>query len=166
MASTEVTTLGHSWLGCEHIFLGLLANEQSAASEVLRQTGITLGLARRGILDIVGTDASAAHLPGGGLTETPRASIVRALAALESERLGGGGWIEPEHILLALMTEGKSTPIALLMRLGTDLRRLRECLLLRLGVPRETRERYVRERDQASSLDHEEGTASSPSAPL
>lgn len=43
----EAFTLGHNYIGCEHLLLGLLATEEGLASQVLRRMGIELRTTRR-----------------------------------------------------------------------------------------------------------------------
>jgi ATP-dependent Clp protease ATP-binding subunit ClpA len=50
-ASTkEAHGLGHNYIGCEHLLLGLLATEDGLASQVLRRMGVELRTTRRAVL--------------------------------------------------------------------------------------------------------------------
>lgn len=144
LATGEAKQLGHHWLGCEHLLLGLLADEPGTVGRVLSGHGVTLEAARQETVGIVGSPGEPG--PEAGLKFTPRATVVSRLAEVEAERLG-----EPEpgpaHILLALMTEGESVALRVLRRLGVDLVQLRAELLDALQVPEEMRERYIRERE-------------------
>jgi ATP-dependent Clp protease ATP-binding subunit ClpC len=144
LALGQAKQLGHHWLGCEHLLLGLLADEQGAVARVLSGHGVTLEAARQETVRIVGPPGEPD--PDAGLTFTPRATVVSRLAEVEAERLGE---LEPRpaHILLALMTEGGSVALHVLSRLGVDLVQLRAELLDALQVPKERCERYIRERE-------------------
>jgi len=77
---------------------------------------------------------------------TPRAGVVSEIAEIEAERLGAPA-PEAEHHLLALLTEGRSLAVAVLLDLGVDLKRLRGEVLDAPQIPPDTRDRYVRERE-------------------
>ncbi|MBV8895939.1 MAG: hypothetical protein JO051_05460 [Acidobacteriaceae bacterium] len=47
--SEEAERLGHQHIGTEHLFLGLMREEQSFAAEILRQRGLTLSMVREQI---------------------------------------------------------------------------------------------------------------------
>ncbi len=46
----EALTLGHNYIGTEHILLGLLATEEGLASKVLRRMGLELRTTRRAVV--------------------------------------------------------------------------------------------------------------------
>ncbi|GAA5066260.1 ATP-dependent Clp protease ATP-binding subunit ClpC [Thermocatellispora tengchongensis] len=49
LAVTEATSLGHNYIGCEHLLLGLIAEPDGTAGQVLRGLGADLRLTRRGV---------------------------------------------------------------------------------------------------------------------
>ena len=49
-ATKESLTLGHNYIGCEHLLLGLIATEESLASKVLRRMGLELRTTRRAVI--------------------------------------------------------------------------------------------------------------------
>ncbi|PZG06600.1 Clp protease N-terminal domain-containing protein [Nonomuraea aridisoli] len=49
LAVTEATALGHNYVGCEHLLLGLIAEPDGTAGEVLRSLGADLRLTRRAV---------------------------------------------------------------------------------------------------------------------
>jgi ATP-dependent Clp protease ATP-binding subunit ClpA len=49
LAVTEATALGHNYVGCEHLLLGLIAEPDGAAGQVLRSLGAELRLTRRAV---------------------------------------------------------------------------------------------------------------------
>lgn len=49
LAVTEATALGHNYIGCEHLLLGLIAEPDGVAGQVLRSSGAELRLTRRAI---------------------------------------------------------------------------------------------------------------------
>ncbi|MEH1130409.1 Clp protease N-terminal domain-containing protein [Micromonospora sp. CPCC 206061] len=48
-AVTEATALGHNYVGCEHLLLGLIAEPDGAAGQTLRSLGAELRLTRRAV---------------------------------------------------------------------------------------------------------------------
>lgn len=49
MAVTEATALGHNYVGCEHLLLGLIAEPDGIAGQILRSCGADLRLTRRSV---------------------------------------------------------------------------------------------------------------------
>ncbi|WP_426510805.1 Clp protease N-terminal domain-containing protein [Dactylosporangium sp. McL0621] len=49
LAVTEATALGHNYVGCEHLLLGLISEPDGAAGQVLRSLGAELRLTRRAV---------------------------------------------------------------------------------------------------------------------
>ena len=48
--ATEALSLGHNYIGCEHLLLGLLSTEDGIASQVLRRMGVELRTTRRAVV--------------------------------------------------------------------------------------------------------------------
>jgi ATP-dependent Clp protease ATP-binding subunit ClpC len=72
-AMAEARELNHSYVGTEHLLLGLLREEKGIAAEVLNQLGVTLEEARRQTLKLLGSDpnaspAATAGAPSGAAT--------------------------------------------------------------------------------------------------
>jgi ATP-dependent Clp protease ATP-binding subunit ClpA len=63
----EATELHHSYVGTEHLLLGLLGEAKGSAAQVLGSFGVTLETARTEVLRILGTD-----MPGERTPEPPR----------------------------------------------------------------------------------------------
>ncbi|MGI8496998.1 MAG: ATP-dependent Clp protease ATP-binding subunit [Gemmatimonadaceae bacterium] len=63
LAMSEARELNHSYVGTEHLLLGLLREEKGIAAQVLTDTGVNLDAARTETLRLLGTDA-----PQGGAT--------------------------------------------------------------------------------------------------
>jgi ATP-dependent Clp protease ATP-binding subunit ClpA len=90
LATKEALTLGHNYIGCEHLLLSLLATEDGLASQVMRRMGLELRTTRRAV---VTTLSGYGHTKGnerspGASTEKALAEILRRLDALE-QRLAG-----------------------------------------------------------------------------
>ncbi|WP_432987143.1 Clp protease N-terminal domain-containing protein [Dactylosporangium sp. CA-233914] len=72
---TEATALGHNYVGCEHLLLGLIAEPDGAGGQVLRAAGAELRLTRRAVSAAL---AGYVHLRA---QTPPPASAEAALAA-------------------------------------------------------------------------------------
>lgn len=81
-AVKEALGLGHNYVGCEHLLLGVLATEEGLGSQVLRRMGIELRTTRRVVTTVV---SDAARAPAG---KPALDDIVARLDAIE-RRLGG-----------------------------------------------------------------------------
>jgi ATP-dependent Clp protease ATP-binding subunit ClpC len=67
-AMAEARELNHSYVGTEHLLLGLLREEKGLAAKVLGQLGIGLDEARAEMLKLLGTDVSSSE---SSITGTP-----------------------------------------------------------------------------------------------
>ena len=124
-AQEEAKELGHSYVGTEHILLGLLKVGNNPASDVLAAMGMTYSRAKSEIISMVGMGMR------GFITSpqmTPRAKRVTELAYEEAKLLGSER-IRPEHLLLGIIREGEGIAIHVLRKFGIDLQTLRKEIL-------------------------------------
>jgi ATP-dependent Clp protease ATP-binding subunit ClpC len=137
----EAERLGHDYIGCEHLLLGILADEEDVAAKILAAHGVTRDGARRRVAEIVGEGGTGSVRR----SYSPRATVVSRLAEVEAERLDE---VCPRHahLLLAMLTAGAGIPDVLLRGLDVDVGKLREERLEALDVPRDIRETYLRQR--------------------
>ena len=71
-AMAEARELNHSYVGTEHLLLGLLREEKGIAAQVLNALGISLEEARAETLKVLGSDVSPSEPSGiGGSSPTP-----------------------------------------------------------------------------------------------
>jgi ATP-dependent Clp protease ATP-binding subunit ClpA len=101
LAQEEARTLGHQYIGTEHVLLGLLREEEGMAARVLQSLEITVERVRGQVVGIAGSgeEVTSAQIPF-----TQRAKKVLELALRESLSLGHN-YIGTEHILLGLISE-------------------------------------------------------------
>src|SRR5687768_14531160 len=57
LAMSEARELNHSYVGTEHLLLGLIREEKGIAAQVLDDSGVTISAARMETLRLLGTDA-------------------------------------------------------------------------------------------------------------
>jgi ATP-dependent Clp protease ATP-binding subunit ClpA len=73
LAMAEARDLNHSYVGTEHLLLGLLREEKGIAAQVLTDAGVNLDAARAETLRLLGTE-----MPSGGSASHGRAGRVSA----------------------------------------------------------------------------------------
>lgn len=77
-SQAEARSLGHHYIGTEHLLLGLLVEEDDAGGRILRRMGVRPEAIRRGIVEIVGSgrlvrpDSDALRAIGIDLDEVRR----------------------------------------------------------------------------------------------
>ena len=69
MAMKEARELGHSYVGSEHLLLGLLREEKGIAAQVLTSSGVTLARAREATLEQLGTPSPAPRARATGVLQ-------------------------------------------------------------------------------------------------
>jgi ATP-dependent Clp protease ATP-binding subunit ClpC len=121
-AQEESRQLNHSFIGTEHILLGLLREEDGVGAFALRSLGVSFQAVRAQVQEMIGT---AGTVPTGSPPFTPRAKKVLELALREALQLNHS-YIGTEHILLGLVREGEGVAATLLVSLGADLPRVRQ----------------------------------------
>jgi ATP-dependent Clp protease ATP-binding subunit ClpA len=129
LAQEEARGLQHSYIGTEHILLGLLREDRGLAARALESLGVTLERAREQLLRIVavGGEPSASQIPF-----TMRAKKVLERALRESLSLQHS-YIGTEHILLGLLRQNEGVAVRVLRDCDVDLADLRDELIARSG---------------------------------
>jgi hypothetical protein len=129
-AQDEARDLGHSYIGTEHLLLGLLAGHQEALGRVaLNRLGVTLERSRSEIVEMIGRGDDA---PSGHIPFTSRAKKVLELSLREALNLGHN-YIGTEHIVLGLVREGEGVAMQAVQRQGVSGERVREEVLAEVG---------------------------------
>ncbi|MFM8810978.1 MAG: ATP-dependent Clp protease ATP-binding subunit [Actinomycetota bacterium] len=122
LAQEEARLLNHSYIGTEHILLGLIHEGEGVAAKALESLNISLDAVRAQVEEIIGQGGSS---PSGHIPFTPRAKKVLELSLREALQLGHN-YIGTEHILLGLIREGEGVAAQVLVKLGADLSRVRQ----------------------------------------
>ncbi|GAA3317861.1 hypothetical protein GCM10020331_018320 [Ectobacillus funiculus] len=84
----EARKLGHSYVGTEHILLGLIREGEGVAARVLNNLGVSLNKARQQVLQLLGSNESSSGHQGGAAANanTPTLdSLARDLTAIARE---------------------------------------------------------------------------------
>lgn len=133
LAQEEARGLNHSYIGTEHLLLGLIHEGEGVAGKALLAMGVQLNEVRQKVVDMIGEGESTStsnHIPF-----TPRAKKVLELSLREAVQLGHN-YIGTEHILLGLLREGEGVAAQVLRKLGLDLDAVRkEVLSMLSGYP-------------------------------
>ncbi|MCM3570037.1 ATP-dependent protease ATP-binding subunit ClpC [Neobacillus mesonae] len=87
LSMDEARKLGHSYVGTEHILLGLIREGEGVAARVLNNLGVSLNKARQQVLQLLGSNESGGHQGGAAANaNTPTLdSLARDLTAIARE---------------------------------------------------------------------------------
>ena len=121
LAQEEAQNLNHSYIGTEHILLGLVREEGGVAAKVLTNLGVGLNKVRASVEFVIGRGEKPSTSETG---LTPRARRVIELAIDEARYLGHN-YIGTEHLLLGLLREGEGIAAGVLDSFGITLERAR-----------------------------------------
>nr|HPI98793.1 Clp protease N-terminal domain-containing protein [Synergistales bacterium] len=123
LAHREALRLGHDVIGTEHILMGLVAEGEGVAVQVLHNLGLDLEDLKSRIEEKVGTKPS--KMRPVDLPLSPRAKRVLDLAIGEARNMKVN-YVGTEHILLGLLAEGEGVAAQVLAFYGIDLEGVRE----------------------------------------
>ena len=120
LAQESAGELGHGYVGCEHILLGILRDGGGAAYSALTEAGLSERRVRGLILRAVGRGVPA-RAPAQGLTPRARSAVEQAVneAAHANSRQ-----IDSEHLLLGMLRDGGNMAVRILDAAGVDARKL------------------------------------------
>src|ERR671917_323828 len=125
-AMAEARELNHSYVGTEHLLLGLLREEKGIAAEVLTDAGVNLEQSRAETLRLLGSDMPQASAGGGGSqpSSTPKSEKKSKTPALDHfcrdlTQLAAEGQLDPtigrakeiERVMEILARRKKNNPV-------------------------------------------------------
>jgi ATP-dependent Clp protease ATP-binding subunit ClpA len=141
LAMKEARELNHSYVGTEHLLLGLIAEGKGIAAQVLVDAGATLDAVRAEVVRIFGTEMQGgearssqlarrrpkrrAGLASVALAERARRVVARAYD-IAAER--GAASVTGAHVAIATLEHGEGAANAVLDRLSIDRLALRAAL--------------------------------------
>jgi ATP-dependent Clp protease ATP-binding subunit ClpC len=126
LARKEADRFNHSYVGTEHLLLGLIKLGQGVAVNVLERMGLELETVRMEVEKEVGSGPP--QKSAGNIPYTPRVKKVLALANKEAKALNHS-YVGTEHLLLGLLREGEGVAARVLKRLDVDIQRTRNEIL-------------------------------------
>ncbi|GAA0418346.1 MAG: ATP-dependent protease ATP-binding subunit ClpC [Bacillota bacterium] len=80
LSQDEARKLGHSYVGTEHILLGLIREGEGVAARVLNNLGVSLNKARQQVLQLLGSNESQANRQGRGQQSNANTPTLDSLA--------------------------------------------------------------------------------------
>ena len=116
LAINSAEVLGHTYVGSEHLLLGLLKIGSGVASAVLNKNGVTPEKIEQLIRAKIGCGTPTKLSPD---YFTPRAKKVIEVAMNGCSNMGKK-YVGTEHLLIAILSEGDNYAIRFLNELGVD----------------------------------------------
>ena len=129
-AITAAENLGHTYIGSEHLLLGILSVEGGAAYLVLKENGVTKEGIEQLLTETVGRGVPT-HLSPENFTPRAKRIIENAIAGT---RQLGNQFVGTEHILIGILGEGDNYAIRFLNELSVDVAMLTNKVLEILGI--------------------------------
>ena len=126
LARKEADRFNHSFVGTEHLLLGLINLAQGVAVNVLQKMGLDLETVRLEVEKQVGTGPD--QKLAGNIPYTPRVKKVLELSKKEAKALHHT-YVGTEHILLGLLREGEGVAARVLKNLDIDIDQCRQQIL-------------------------------------
>ena len=120
-AQEEAQRLNHSYIGTEHLLLGLVRQENSVAARVLRSLGVEAEKVRRAVEEIIGRGERKVV---GRIGLSPRTKRIIELAVAQAGSMGNN-YIGTEHLLLGLVEDGEGVALDVLNSLGVTMEKVR-----------------------------------------
>ncbi|GAA5345823.1 ATP-dependent protease ATP-binding subunit ClpC [Planifilum fimeticola] len=115
LSMDEARKLGHTYVGTEHILLGLIREGEGVAARVLNNLGVSLNKARQQVLQLLGSSETVSSHQGSSAANTPTLdSLARDLTAAARE-----GKLDPvigrskeiERVIQVLSRRTKNNPV-------------------------------------------------------
>ncbi len=117
LAAEEARSLGHNYIGTEHLLLGLLREEEGVASQVLLNSGLDLNTVRNKVMEVLGSALPGFGAQAGVKTKTPALDAFgRDLTQLAKENKLDpviGRHKEIERVIQILSRRTKNNPVLL-----------------------------------------------------
>jgi ATP-dependent Clp protease ATP-binding subunit ClpC len=113
-AAIEAGALGHTYIGSEHLLLGISLEKDSIAARILFARGIGAAMVRASIIELVG-EGERCRLSNDDMT--PRAKkIIETSSGIAKKK--GCTYIGTEHLLTALLLESGCVAVRIIERSG------------------------------------------------
>ena len=130
LAERAARSLRQSYVGSEHILLGLLRENTGVAATVLQNNKVDPVQLKEMIKDLIVPESSVLIAERDGYS--PRAQSILEEAHRQAERFHSDK-TGTEHILLALLKEGENVAVRLLNTMGISVQKLYVDVLVAMG---------------------------------
>ncbi len=118
LAHHSACRLGHTYIGSEHILLGLITEGNGVAAKELQKVGVTAEAVTEHLKAFVG--ASAPLPENTDLQLTPRTKRIFEISAAEAHRLNHN-YVGTEHLLMAIIRDGDGVAAKILKSMNISL---------------------------------------------
>ncbi|MBQ7108878.1 MAG: ATP-dependent Clp protease ATP-binding subunit [Clostridia bacterium] len=119
-AAEAALEMGQSYVGTEHLLVGLIRENQGVAAKILESNNITDEAVTDKIASLIGTGEP---ISGISPEATPRTKRVLQNSYVEARRLGHN-YVGTEHLLIAALRESESIAVKILVELGVSPQKL------------------------------------------
>ncbi len=130
LAIKSAENLGHTYVGSEHLLLGLLSVEDSVAAQLLFEKGVKPEKIKDLLIAEIGEGAVTRLSPEN---LTPRAKKAIEIAVSGTRELGNA-YVGTEHILIGILGDFDSYAVLFLEKLGVNVDELTQKVLDTAGV--------------------------------
>ncbi|MCX7714910.1 MAG: ATP-dependent Clp protease ATP-binding subunit [Clostridia bacterium] len=121
LAHISACEFGHEYIGSEHILLGLAREKTGVAARMLENANVSETEIKEKIKEIIGYNTPIST--SSDISMTPRSKRILEISLLEARRLSHS-YIGTEHMLMAIIREGESVAVKILLELGVNLNSL------------------------------------------
>ncbi|MDD6810331.1 MAG: ATP-dependent Clp protease ATP-binding subunit [Lachnospiraceae bacterium] len=129
-ADKAARNMQQSYVGTEHILLGLLQEKSGVAAIVLENNGVYEHRLKEIIKDLIAPESSVILAERDGYS--PRAELILEEAHKQAERFKSDQ-TGTEHILLAILKDGENVAVRLLSTMGASIQKLYVDVLTAMG---------------------------------
>ena len=131
LAQEEAERSHHSYIGTEHLLLGLLREGEGLAAKVLGNLGVEIGKVRQTIESVLGRNE---RIIIQQIIPTSRVKKVIEISFEEARRMGHN-YVGTEHLLLGVLADPAAISVRVLAELGIPADQLRQAVI-EAAVPR------------------------------
>ena len=113
LSMKEAATMKHGYVGSEHLLLGMLAEGNGIAAQVLRDAGVTLDEARAAVVRILGTGPAQVRMPRDSRRRSSATTPVEHVEVIVHYRDGRrfqGSFTSPQDAIGFLSSAGGVNP--------------------------------------------------------
>ncbi|EKN62692.1 ATP-dependent protease ATP-binding subunit ClpC [Schinkia azotoformans] len=118
LSMDEARKLGHSYVGTEHILLGLIREGEGVAARVLNNLGVSLNKARQQVLQLLGSNESTSSSHSGGVVANANTPTLDSLAR-DLTQIAREGSLDPvigrgkeiQRVIEVLSRRTKNNPV-------------------------------------------------------
>jgi ATP-dependent Clp protease ATP-binding subunit ClpC len=134
LAVSSAEGMGHTYVGSEHVLLGLLREGSGVAWVVLN----SLSISAKRVISLIKRDIGVSENKTNLNTDdfTPRTKRILQIAVFQASRLSHN-YVGTEHLLLAIIGESDSYAVRFLAELGADFRSIIEKVSKTIGETEE-----------------------------